>query len=162
MTAEIWDRKHCSPQLGIVRSHTSCKFPFHRGHLSSGLGNIKMTYSPFTGVLLFLLCCSLEIWKQVLLYNVVPFRQWFAHFVPFFKALESRNVPGHCHLGLWWGALFWCWVDEVDTSCWTQQSPLVTLSPHDGFLNLGFNERNTFAVDITLHSLFAAGLLQLL
>ena len=49
-------------------------------------------------------------------------------------------------------------MDEVDTSCWTQQSPLVTLSPHDGFLNSGFNERNTFAVDITLHSLIADGL----
>ena len=51
-------------------------------------------------------------------------------------------------------------MDEVDTSCWTQQSPLVTLSPHDGFLNLGFDERNTFAVDIvlTLHSLIADGL----
>ena len=59
-------------------------------------------------------------------------------------------------------------MDEVDTSCWTQQSPLVTLSPHDGFLNLGFNERNTFAVDIgidvvlTLNSLISDGLLQLL
>ena len=44
----------------------------------------------------------------------------------------------------------------------------MTLSPHDGFLNLGFNERNTFAVDkgidvvLTLNSLISDGLLQLL
>ena len=174
MNAERWDRKHSFPPAGDHYNAHWLQVSIPPRPLEQR--GRKYQNDLFTGAL-----GSLQ-WRLLVLKHESRF--YFTSMLPIICPFwsifqvawkhESRNVPGPCHLGRWWGgcsgaewmrltgwystvqystvystvqySLFWCWVDEVDTSCWTQQSPLVTLSPHDGFLNSGFNERNTFAV----------------
>ena len=103
MNAERWDRKHSFPPAGDHYNAHWLQVSIPPRPLEQR--GRKYQNDLFTGALGSLQWCLLVL-KHESRFYFTPMLPIICPFCPIFQVAwkhESRNVPGPCHLGRWWG-----------------------------------------------------------